>query len=159
MYKIIIWHLCTLMCAPHPEFSLYPCPSSPLVNTILLSVSYVGFLVLLVPLLLFVSYSTYEWNHMFFVFFHWLVSLGITCSRSIMSQMTIFHLFMTSFLYNNGIYIYCDIYNGIYNGMKFSLSFIKHQAIYHILLYPIICQWLFHSKIVWWGPSWDTLWL
>ena len=53
---------------------------------------------LLISLLLFVLYSTDEWNHMVLSFSIWLISLSIIPWTSpILSQMAIFHFFMAEY--------------------------------------------------------------
>ena len=83
-----------LFSIPHytfdPLYLFFPSPTatpSPLVTTTLFSVSTCLFLFGLVcsfVLFLFISFlcSTYEWNHMVFVFL-WLISLNVIPSRSI----------------------------------------------------------------------------
>ena len=97
----MLWHLCTLLCAHHPEssFILSPCmwptlpslssPHSPslLVTTILLSISRT------VVCCFFVLYSTYEWTHIFLSFSIWFISHRIILCPSMLSWMAVFHLF------------------------------------------------------------------
>ena len=125
MYNLIFPLLHTLQCAYHQKFSFHLSPYSwsplsilpslcPLPSgnhSVLCIYMFVLFSSFIVFLFVCFLYSTYEWNHIVFVFL-WLISLGIyPQGPSMLSQMARLHLFIL-WLSNIPLYIYmlCHIF-------------------------------------------------